>query len=66
MSVFEKEVYLLKRLRIARDLSQRELAEIIGVSNISVHNWEHRKHKMTDRNRHKVAKYFGVEPDQIQ
>lgn len=65
MNIIQEAVYPLKALRIAKDLSQKELAEIIGATDISVHNWEHGKHKMSDRNRYKLAKFFEVRPEQI-
>jgi len=53
---------IVRQLRLAKGIQQKELAIAIGVSNAAVSDWEHgRKNPSGDRLR-KLSEFFGVEP----
>jgi len=51
----------LFRLRNARDLSQTELAEALGVSQTTVSEWESMLYSPSIDNLTKISKFFGLE-----
>lgn len=59
------KTYTAKQLRLERGLTQEDLAKNLGVSRGSIWIWESGTGKIGDLNRYKVARFFGVEPEQI-
>ena len=53
----------LKNLRLTEDISQKELAEKIGVSESSISNWESGKRVPESRNMMKYYKVFNLPSD---
>ena len=52
-------------LREKKGLSQQELAKILGISNTSLHYYETKQRYVPKNIAIKIAKYFGVEVDDI-
>ena len=50
----------LKKLRQEKKLSQKELAENIGVHYRTLQNWENEESQIKPQKAHQLAKYFGV------
>jgi transcriptional regulator with XRE-family HTH domain len=50
----------LKKLRELRKMTRVELAEKIGVTKLTILNWEHGTHEIKGSNAKKLADYFGV------
>ena len=50
----------LKELRKLRKMTRVELAEKIGVTKLTILNWEHGTHKIKGSNAKKLAEYFNV------
>lgn len=50
----------LKELRKEKDITQQELAEEIGVTKLSVSNWENGKHEIKSDKAQTLTDYFGV------
>ncbi|ARU13935.1 DNA binding protein [Streptococcus phage P7574] len=50
----------IKQLRKERKLSIVELAEKIGVTKLTILNWEHGTHEIKGSNAKKLAEYFNV------
>ncbi|WP_228099548.1 helix-turn-helix transcriptional regulator [Streptococcus danieliae] len=50
----------LKELRKEKKLTQKELADIIGTTKLTVSNWENGKHSMNSDKAQTLADYFGV------
>lgn len=55
----------IKELRKERNLTQKELAEIIGVSQSAIYFWEKEINEPTAGALVKMAKFFGVSVDEI-
>lgn len=55
----------LKILRIRRNISQKDLAEMLGVSRQAISMWEADKRELRMRMLNKIAKTFGVTIDTI-
>lgn len=55
----------IKALRLEKGMSQRKLAEILGVNQTSVSKWEIEKAYPDMESTHKLADYFGVSIDFI-
>lgn len=52
----------LKALRIKHGLTQKELADILNVSQNAIHNWEHGKREPNREMIDKIAATFNVSP----
>jgi len=52
----------IKRLRRSQELSQRRLAEIIGVKQTLISAWELGKAMPNEENVNDLSEYFGVSP----
>lgn len=50
----------LKELRKEKKLTQTELADEIGVTKLSISNWENEKHDIKSDKAQQLADYFGV------
>ncbi|MBJ6746411.1 helix-turn-helix transcriptional regulator [Streptococcus sp. 121] len=50
----------LKELRTEKKLTQKELADIIGTTKLTISNWENDKHSMNSEKAKVLADYFGV------
>ncbi|ARU13748.1 DNA binding protein [Streptococcus phage P8922] len=50
----------LKELRELRKMTRVELAEKIGVTKLTILNWEHGTHEIKGSNAKKLAEYFNV------
>lgn len=50
----------LKQLRKSRGMTRVELAEKIGVTKLTILNWEHGTHEIKGSNAKKLADHFGV------
>ena len=50
----------LKKLRELRKITRVELAEKIGVTKLTILNWEHGTHEIKGSNAKKLAEYFNV------
>ena len=50
----------LKELRESRKITRVELAENIGVTKLTILNWEHGTHEIKGSNAKKLAEYFNV------
>ncbi|AYP29622.1 DNA binding protein [Streptococcus phage SW15] len=50
----------LKELRELRKITRVELAEKIGVTKLTILNWEHGTHEIKGSNAKKLAEYFNV------
>ena len=50
----------LKELRKSRKMTRVELAEKVGVTKLTILNWEHGTHEIKGSNAKKLADYFGV------
>ncbi len=55
----------LQRLRKSEDLTQRDLAELLGVSNSIVSDWERGKRYPSRNNQRKLEKLYGKRIDQL-
>lgn len=55
----------IKQLREAAKLSQRDLAEMLGVSNAAVSMWESGKNRISTGYLERLADIFGVTTDYI-
>lgn len=56
---------IVRQLRQAKGIQQKELAIEIGVSNATVSDWEHGRKNPSGERLRKLADFFGVEPDVI-
>lgn len=54
---------VLKQLRVTHQLTQKELADILGVSQSAVFYWENGKRDVSLDMLEKIAKYFDVPID---
>lgn len=52
----------IKRNRVALRLKQREVADIIGVSEDCITYWENERSKPQRRHYHKIIKFLGYNP----
>jgi putative transcriptional regulator len=52
--------YNVKLLRKGKDLNQQELADLLGITRVSVSNIEKGRHMLTIDNAIKICKYFNV------
>lgn len=50
----------LKELRKEKKLTQKELADIIGTTKLTISNWENGKHSMNSDKAQIIADFFGV------
>lgn len=55
----------LKMLRASKNISQDELADIIGVSQTTISSWEQGKSFPSAKNVYELAKLYSVEPTVI-
>lgn len=51
--------------RKEKGISQEKLAKEIGVSVVTINNWEHGKCTPSTKNMVKIAKYFGKTVEEI-
>ena len=56
---------LLKAYRLERQITQRQLAEAVGVDPITVSRWERGATTPSDLCRVKVARVLGVHPNSL-
>lgn len=54
-----------KNLRIDRDLTQQQIAEICNVSDATVGHWENLKREMKHDSIIKLCKFYNVSPEYI-
>lgn len=62
------EKIYINNLKLYRKLvgyTQEEFGKLVGVSNITVHNWEKKKKGMTQENYNKCLEVLGIKPGQI-
>ena len=57
--------FILSELRLKKNLSQSELAKILGTTQSSVGHWEAGRRKLTPEMLVKVAEYFNVSTDYL-
>ena len=57
--------YKIRQLRIDHDLKQRQLAEILNVSQNAIFNWENGKRTPTPDMIKQIADYFQVSPSYL-
>lgn len=55
----------LRQMRIARGLTQRDMAEKLGISYQSYNHWENNPEKLTVGRINKIAETLAVEPSSI-
>ena len=55
----------LKSLRVSKGYTQKSLAEKLGVSPITVFQWEHGKYKPTPTIMPKLARELGISAKQL-
>jgi transcriptional regulator with XRE-family HTH domain len=55
----------LKDLRTEKNLSMKQLGNIIGVSDMAIHRWENNKADVLSESVIKLAKFFGVTTDYL-
>lgn len=55
----------LKELRTANTLTQNDLAKGLGVSRITIHNWENEKVKITAKNLKKIIQFCELHKIEI-
>ena len=55
----------LKELRKSRNLTQAELAKILGIAQPTLSGWENNKFQIDDDIKTKIADYFGVTVDYL-
>ena len=55
----------IRELRVARDWTQLELANRLGVTPATVYNWERGKYEPTASMFRRIARTFGVSMDDI-
>lgn len=55
----------IKDLRVSRDLSQKELANKLGVAQTQVSRWEKDQLSMSSQSLIKVSQYFNVSTDDL-
>lgn len=55
----------LKILRVRKNISQQELGEALGVSQITISSWEQGKTNPSSKNVYELAKFYKVEPTVI-
>lgn len=53
---------IVRQLRLAKGIQQKELAIEIGVSNATVSDWEHGRKNPSGERLRKLAEFFGVDP----
>jgi len=53
----------IQKARRAKKLTQAQLAQLIGVDNITISRWERREFVPSGENLLKLAKALGVTPD---
>ena len=53
---------IVRQLRLAKGIQQKELAIEIGVSNATVSDWEHGRKNPSGERLRRLAEFFGVEP----
>lgn len=53
---------IVRQLRLAKGIQQKELALEIGVANATVSDWEHGRKNPSGERLRKLAEYFNVEP----
>ena len=62
---YEKIGNLIKKLRTEVNMSTEDLAEIIGVSNVSVTQWENGNKRCSIKNIDKLSDFFNVSVEEI-
>lgn len=55
----------IKDLRLKREMTQRQLADQIGVDAITVSRWERGYKPPSDLNRVRLGRFFGVHPNEF-
>lgn len=55
----------IKELRLDRELTQRQLAEKLGVEAVTVSRWERGDKPPSDLNRVRLGRFFGVHPNEF-
>lgn len=50
----------IKELRESNNLSQREFAEMIGVTQAAINKWEHQNVKISIENQNRIDMIFGL------
>ena len=57
--------YKLKNLRLAQRISQKDLAEILGISQQTIASWEIGRTEPSNDNLKMIANYFNVTTDYL-
>lgn len=67
MTEFDRKIFAerLKELRAEKGIGQRNLSEILGLSNSSISYWENCKQEPTAGALFKLSKYFNVSTDYL-
>ena len=61
-----KMKFNLKSLRVNKGLTQKEVAKILNVSPLTIHNWETGKHKISAVMLNKLSVLYGITIENIQ
>lgn len=57
--------WTVRQLRLQAGLSQAKLARVLNFTQASISRWETGDGRISDLSRYKLARFFGVKPDQI-
>ena len=57
--------WTVRQLRLQAGLSQAKLAGVLNFTQASISRWETGDSRISDLSRYKLARFFGVKPDQI-
>lgn len=53
----------IKEIRKMNNLSQRELARMIGVTQAAINKWERQEVKISEENQRKIERIFGLKEE---
>lgn len=56
----------IKELRLSNNLSQREFAKLIGVTQAAINKWERQEVKLSQENQEKIDEVFGLNRDTLR
>lgn len=56
----------IKELRLSNNLSQREFAKLIGVTQAAINKWERQEVKLSQENQEKIDEVFGLNRDTVR
>ncbi len=57
--------WTVRELRLQAGLSQAKLAGVLNFTQASISRWETGDSRISDLSRYKLARFFGVKPEQI-